>query len=205
MKVPKYTINPNFRLSHKNLSVSWHLADRYVLQDEADLQYEDKWVYGTKKGGIEIIALYHDCQLDFIYCKETRFDNRRCQHWLKETVRRVLYRRAKEVLPARVRYWENLKGLHGSGVFIDKKFRTDAMGYCTQNNEIHLPSYLVIFREKWMDGVILHEMAHYRYKHHRKSFWDFLSTLIGEDSEMAKAKADIAISPYYLYYLYLTR
>lgn len=48
-------------------------------------------------------------------------------------------------------------------------------------------------------------MAHYKYKHHRKSFWTFLSTLIGEDSKMVKAKDDIAMSPYYNYYLYLTK
>ena len=48
-------------------------------------------------------------------------------------------------------------------------------------------------------------MAHYRYKHHRKTFWNFLSELIGEDSKMAKVKDDIAMSPYYNYYLYLTK
>lgn len=56
-----------------------------------------------------------------------------------------------------------------------------------------------------MDGVILYEMAHYKYKHHRKFLGDFLSTLIGEDAIMAKAKEDIAMSPYYNYYLYLAK
>ena len=56
-----------------------------------------------------------------------------------------------------------------------------------------------------MDGVIPHEVAHYKYKHHRKPFWDFLSELIGDDSKMAKVKDNIAMSPYYNYYLYLTK
>lgn len=69
---------------------------------------------------------------------------------------------------------------------------------------ITLP-YNRFFKQEWTDGVILHEMAHYKCKHHRKSFWTFLSTLIGEDSKMVKAKDDIAMSPYYNYYLYLTK
>ena len=68
-----------------------------------------------------------------------------------------------------------------------------------------LQPFLVIFKEEWMDGVILHEIAHYKYKHHRKSFWDFLSKLIGEDSKIANVKHDIALSPYYGYYIYLTK
>ena len=204
MKTPKFTINPNFRLTHKNLSVSWHLVDQYVLQSEADMPCNDKWSFGTKKGGIEIIALYHECQLDFIYCNETRFDNRRCQHWLKGTVKSLIYRRANEVLPARVKYWEDIKGLHGNGAKVEK-LKSNWFACCTHDNIVKMQAFLVIMKQKWTDGVILHEMAHYKYKHHRKSFWKFLSTLIGEDSELAKVKDDIAIAPYYQYYLYLTR
>lgn len=79
----------------------------------------------------------------------------------------------------------------------------------TFHNHITLQPFLVIFRQEWMDGVILHEMAHYKHKHHRKSFWNFLSTLLGKDSEIENVnenvKNDIALSPYYEYYLYLTK
>lgn len=57
----------------------------------------------------------------------------------------------------------------------------------------------------YSDGVILHEMAHYKYKHHRKLFWDHLSALLGGDAGLARAKDFIAMSPYYDYYLYLTK
>ncbi len=93
---------------------------------------------------------------------------------------------------------------YGSGVSV-KRLRKNILGQCSFTNHLTLKPFLVIFKQEWMDGVILHEMAHYKYKHHRKSFWNFLSTLIGEDSKMAKVKDDIAISSYFNYYLYLTK
>lgn len=97
-----------------------------------------------------------------------------------------------------------MKGIHGTGVTV-KRLRKNVLGQCSYSNYITLQPFLVIFKQEWTDGVILHEMAHYKYKHHRKSFWDFLSTLIGKDSRLAKVKDDIALSPYYNYYLYLTK
>lgn len=110
-------------------------------------------------------------------------------------MRDIILRIAKEVLPARVKYWENMKGLYGTGVTV-KRLWKNILGQCSFSNHISLQPFLVIFKQEWADGVILHEMAHYKYKHHRKSFWDFLSTLIGEDSKLAKVKDDIAMSPH---------
>lgn len=203
MKELTFKINPRFRLTTKHLSVVWHCVDRFTLECEAAIIMPDRFVYQDKTG-TELMAQYYNGVLDMIYHGATGFEASKIQKWLRELMRDIILRIAKVVLPARVKYWENLKGLHGTGVTI-KRLRKNVLGYCTFNNHIALQPFLVIFKQEWMDGVILHEMAHYKYKHHRKSFWDFLSTLIGEDSKMAKVKDDIAMSPYYNYYLYLTK
>ena len=203
MKEPTFKINPRFRLTTKHLSVFWHCVDRCTLECEAAIMMSDRFVYQDKIG-VELLVQYHDGVLDMIYCDTTDFETKRIQKWLQELLRDIILRVAREVLPARVEYWENMKGLHGTGVTI-KRLRKNVLGYCTFNNHIALEPFLVILKQEWMDGVILHEMAHYKYKHHRKSFWDFLSTLIGADSNMAKVKDDIAMSPYYNYYIYLTK
>ena len=56
-----------------------------------------------------------------------------------------------------------------------------------------------------MDAVILHEMAHLKYHHHRKSFWKFLSELLGEDAKMQQAKRDIDMGIRYFYLDYLLK
>lgn len=203
MKEPTFKINPRFRLTTKYLSVVWHRIDKITVECEAAMKISDRFVF-QDKGCVDLLAQYHDGVLDMIYHDATDFETKKIQKWLRELMRDTILRVAKIILPARVRYWENMKGLHGTGVTV-KRLRKNVLGQCSYSNHITLQPFLVIFKQDWADGVVLHEMAHYKYKHHRKSFWNYLSTLIGKNSELTKAKDDIAMSPYYNYYLYLTK
>lgn len=203
MKEPTFKINPRFRLTTKHLSVVWHCVDRLTVECEAAMEIPDRFVY-LGNATVELLAQYHDGILDMIYHDATDFESKKIQKWLRELMRDTILRVARIELPARVKYWEDMKGIHGTGVTV-KRLRKNVLGQCSYSNHITLQPFLVIFKQEWTDGVILHEMAHYKYKHHRKSFWDFLSTLIGKDSRLAKVKDDIALSPYYNYYLYLTK
>lgn len=203
VKEPTYKINPKFRLTTTHLSVAWHCVDKLTIECESTLPMPDRFVFHVN-GSAELLALYHDGILDMIYHDATNFESRKIQKWLRELLRDTILQIAKVILPARVKYWEDMKGIHGTGVTV-KRLRKNVLGQCSHSNHITLQPFLVIFKQEWADGVILHEMAHYKYKHHRKSFWDFLSTLIGKDSKLAKVKDDIAMSPYYNYYLYLTK
>ena len=200
---PTFKINPRFRLTPHHLPVVWHCVDKLTLECEAAMNVPDRFVCHDKNG-VGLLVQYHEGLLDMIYHDATDFETKKIQKWLRELMHDTILRIAKEVLPARVKYWENMKGLYGTGVTV-KRLRKNILGQCSFSNHISLQPFLVIFKQEWADGVILHEMAHYKYKHHRKSFWDFLSTLIGEDSKLAKVKDDIAMSPYYNYYLYLTK
>lgn len=203
MKEQTFKINPKFRLTTKYLSVFWHLVDKETLQCESYIVMPDHHVFSSKNG-VEILVHYHDGVLDMIYHPSTVFESKKIQKWLRELLRDTILRIAQDVLPKRVRYWENLKGIYGTGVTV-KRLRRSILGQCSFHNHFTLQPFLVIFKQEWMDGVILHEMAHYKHKHHRKSFWNYLSILLGKDSEAENVKNDIALSPYYEYYLYLTK
>lgn len=198
----RYIINPSFRLRTAHLSVAWHEVDAPTLQAEGAIDMPGRLTLKNDVA-VEVISEFHGSQLDIIYSPLTDFDTPRVQKWLRELMRDVITARAREILPARVKYWETLKGVHGKGVKV-KKLRKNVLGCCTGDNEIHLPPFLVIFKQEWMDGVILHEMAHYVHKHHRAPFWNYLSQLLGTDARKVDAKTDIALSPYFDYYCYLT-
>ena len=70
---------------------------------------------------------------------------------------------------------------------------------------IELSPKILLMPESYMDSVILHEMAHLKYLHHRKSFWNFLTILLGEDSNMQKVKMDIDMGIRYLYLDYILK
>lgn len=202
MKGVRFKINPNFRLTTKYLTVGWHKISRETLEIEGGLPVPGRTAVRQGRS-VEIIGQYNDGRLDMIYHENTDFEDIRLQKKLRDMMKGIILELAQKILPARVRYWEGQKGMRGNGVTV-KPLRRDTLGYCTYDNRIALQPFLIIFKEEWMDGVILHEMAHYRHKHHRKAFWDFLSQLTGNDAKLMSAKHDIELSPYYEYYLYLS-
>lgn len=187
--------------------MAWHTVDAHTLNSEGAIEVAGRHVFRLRRRA-EIIVQCHgskeDARVDFIYHPDTDFEARGMQKWLRELLRDIIYSVAGEVLPKRVRYWEDEKGLHGSGVKIER-LKKNVLACCTSSNEIMLQPFLILFKTEWLDEVILHEMAHYRFKHHRKSFWTYLSSLLGYDAKQAKARKDIELSPYYGYCLYLTK
>ena len=124
--------------------------------------------------------------------------------WLRETIRDHIVQRAKKVLPQRLHELESLHNLYANGIVV-KKLRKGILGQCTHSNYIRLSPIIVIFPNRLMDVVILHEMAHLKYHHHRKSFWNYLSMLIGEDAEQQNKIQDMAVSKYWDFYLFLMK
>lgn len=110
VKDPTFKINPRFRLTTKHLSVIWHCADKLTLECEAAINIPDRFVY-QDKNSVELLVQYHEGLLDMIYHDATDFETKKIQKWLWELMRDTILRVAKEVLPARVKYWENMEGV----------------------------------------------------------------------------------------------
>lgn len=125
VKESTFKINPRFRLTTKYLSVVWHCVDKLTLDCEAALEIPDRFVF-QDKNGVELLVQYHDGILDMIYHDSTDFETKKIQKWLRELIHDTILRIAKVVLPARVKYWENMKGLHGSGVTV-KRLRKNVL------------------------------------------------------------------------------
>lgn len=201
---PLYWINPNFRLNFPSFSVEWHLCDASDLKLEVMYSKQKRLLYGIGTNCVHVIVRDGNSGLDLLYTDQTRFENMRLQKWLRETIRDHIVLRAKDVLPKRLHELESLHGLHSNGVAV-KKLRKGILGQCTHSNYIYLSPIIAIFPNRLMDVVILHEMAHMKHHHHRKSFWNYLSVLIGEDAKQQNEIQDIAVSKYWDFYLFLMK
>ncbi len=203
-KEPQFWINPNFRLNSPCFRFSWFKADINVLRQEALMNTQDRKVYMTNSQCVICMISSDHATLDIVYADNTNFENLRLQKWLRETIRDEITQRAQIVLPPRLRELERKYNLFGNRVFI-KKLRGNTMGSCSVYNDISLIPGLIIMPQALIDSVILHEMAHYKHKHHRKSFWNFLSQLLGEDAQTQKEAMDIVLSKYWRQIKYLMK
>ena len=203
-KEPQFWINPNFRLNSPHFRFAWFKADMTVLRQEAMIMSVERKVYQTSTQCVVCMIKPDHSSLDIVYADNTKFDNLRLQKWLRETIRDEITARAKIVLPSRLRELERKNNLYGNRVFV-KKLRGNTMGCCSVYNDISLIPGLIIMPQALIDSVILHEMAHYKHKHHRKSFWNFLSQLLGEDARTQKEAMDIVLSKYWLQIKFLMK
>lgn len=203
-KEPQFWINPNFRLNSHHFHFAWFKADMTVLRQEAMIMSEERKVYQTNTQCVVCMTKPDHSSLDIVYADNTKFDNLRLQKWLRETIRDEIIQRAQIVLPSRLRELERKHKLFGNRVLV-KKLRGNIMGCCSVYNDISLIPGLIIMPQVLIDSVILHEMAHYKHKHHRKSFWNFLSQLLVEDAKTQKEAMDIVLSKYWLQIKFLMK
>ena len=141
---------------------------------------------------------------DILYSVAVDFQNLKLQKWLRENIKEQIIVRASIVLPQRMHELEAKHQLFAKGVSV-KPLRKGVLGQCTHTNFITLSPIIAILPKELMDDVILHEMVHLKYHHHRKSFWKYLSQLIGEDAEQQKVIQDIALSKYWGFYMFLMK
>ncbi|MBR2115328.1 MAG: M48 family metallopeptidase [Prevotella sp.] len=201
---PLFWINPNFRLQFPYFSIKWYKIEHQVLLQEVLQEGMGKMVYQTKKNQMMIVLRNDHSGLDLIYSDFTQFDNLRLQSWLRINIRDQIIKRANEVLPHRFHELETIKQIKAKGVKV-KKLRKRILGQCNAFKIISLSPVLVIFPIDFLDMVILHEMAHLKYMHHRKTFWAYLSVLINDDAKQQNDLRDIVLSKYIDLYEFLMK
>lgn len=93
-----------------------------------------------------------------------------------ERVRQALVRwykiQARELLQARVDYWQSVTGLFCSSLKI-KGFKR-RWGSCSATGEVSLNWRLVMASQELIDYVVIHELAHLKHMNHSSAFWSLV-------------------------------
>jgi predicted metal-dependent hydrolase len=99
----------------------------------------------------------------------------RIQHAIRKAICQALRIEAAKYLPERIHMFSGKFNLTFQKISVrDNKSR---WGSCSRENNINLNIHLMRLPQHLCDYVILHELAHIRYKHHQKTFWLFLDTI----------------------------
>lgn len=198
----KFLINEHTRLITKYFRLVMHEVDEDALLSESCLPNQGHNIYDAA-GFCVARVVCNGRDFEIFYTERIQWNAPSLQSWLRRTMRDNIIDIARKVLPERLHYWEAQKGLSA----LDVKVRT-LRGYtlgCEGSGSIALSPMILLMPEKYMDNVILHEMAHLKYQHHRKSFWRYLSTLLGEDACLLESKMEADMKNYFPYFKFLLK
>lgn len=197
-----FVINPKFRLHTPHLCVRWIMVDESFLDREsACFDMESVCVFKQK---VQLLYGFDGHDIEFFYAPQTDLCAQRVQSWLRLTMKKIIYETAEKILPSRLHELEIYSGLKASAVEVKKLRGAYGCCYCGPRI-IHLHPLLVLSPQQFIDEVILHELTHILYPHHRKSFWEHLSKLTGHDAKKVKRIDDMGMSRSWEYCKFLLK
>ena len=110
------------------------------------------------------------------------YSEKKMQEWLRKAVITALARRAKELLPPRLKALATEKGFVYNGCTVRNVH--SRWGSCNAKKNISLSIYLAMLPNELIDYVLLHELCHTVEMNHSDRFW----ALMDKVTAPAKAK-----------------
>lgn len=107
-------------------------------------------------------------------------ENRDSQHIVKEMIRYALRHEAKRILPKKTVEFAQKLNLEVTTVKINRS--VSRWGSCSRKKSINFSLYLMLFPERYINYVVLHELAHTVELNHSEKFWKLLDSFCGEDA-----------------------
>ncbi len=157
------------RAKHVNISVKPFKGIRVAVPDELSFKKAEEFVH-TKTDWI---------QRHLVRIKQYEEESRLAS----DTSVTIDKSKAKQKLTRKLKHLALKHGFTYNRVFIrNQKTR---WGSCSHKNNISLNMKIIRLPEELMDYVIMHELAHTRFKEHNNNFWAELNRLVGNGKGMA--------------------
>ncbi len=97
---------------------------------------------------------------------------------------KYLRKKAKEILPEKVEYYSKIMGVTPNSIKINSAKKR--YGSCSGENNINFSLYLMDKDERFIDYVVVHELAHIRHHNHSKEFYSFVESVMPDYKERKK-------------------
>ena len=91
---------------------------------------------------------------------------------------------AKTILPEKVKYFSEIMGVTPKSIKINSAKKR--YGSCSGENNINFSLYLMDKDERFIDYVVVHELAHIRHHNHSKAFYSFIESVMPDYKERKK-------------------
>ena len=91
---------------------------------------------------------------------------------------------AKRVIPPKVEYYSALLGVKPERVSINRA--KTRFGSCSAKNTLNFSCYLMLFDEKAVDYVVVHELCHIKEKNHSPRFYALVESVMPDYKQRQK-------------------
>ena len=98
----------------------------------------------------------------------------------------LLRKKAKEIIPQKVEYFSDIMGVKPTAVKINSAKKR--YGSCSGENSLNFSLYLMDKDERFVDYVVVHELAHIKHHNHSKDFYRFIEGFMPDYKERMKLK-----------------
>ncbi len=97
---------------------------------------------------------------------------------------KLLRKKAKEIIPQKVDYYANIMQVNPNSVKINSAKKR--YGSCSGTNNLNFSLYLMDKDERFIDYVVVHELAHIKHHNHSKEFYGFIEQFMPDYKERMK-------------------
>ena len=103
---------------------------------------------------------------------------------IREEDKTIYVKKAKAVLPPKIEYYARRMGVVPTGLTVTSA-RT-RFGSCSGKNRLSFSWRLMAYPEAAIDYVVVHELAHIRYKDHSRAFYGFIESVLPDYRDRIK-------------------
>ncbi len=97
---------------------------------------------------------------------------------------KLLRKKAKEIIPMKVEYYAKIMQVEPASVKINSARKR--YGSCSGTNNLNFSLYLMDKDERFVDYVVVHELAHIKHHNHSKDFYKYIEQFMPDYKERMK-------------------
>lgn len=124
---------------------------------------------------------FKDSRLTMLIPEDVDITSTGVQQAIRESIRAVLRLEAKRVMHEKVAHFAQKHKLTFNTIKINKS--KTRWGSCSGKKNLNFSLFTLLLPEKFINYIVLHELAHTKEMNHSEKFWELLSALCGEDAK----------------------
>ena len=141
-----------------------------------------KFQYTLIRSKRKTIAVQVDSDCNITVRAPLRMSQNEIDEFLAE--KKIWLEKAKEIIPKKVEYYSEIMDVKPTSVKINSAKKR--YGSCSGKNSLNFSLYLMDKDERFIDYVVVHELAHIKHHNHSKDFYNFIAEFMPDYKERMK-------------------